>query len=301
MIIVTGASGFLGQYCVQELSKMNLPLFLATADKKALEDTRNHYYYLNLKEPESFFALPNTIDTVIHLAAVVPKKNETVLLTEFMDINAIGVKSLIEEVARRGCKRFIYASTQMVIEKPFYLPVDEVHPLVPLSEYGLSKAVGEKYCLFYARSLNIETISLRFAQIYGAGENPGYVLTNFIERARKGLPLIVYGSGKIIRDLLYVKDAVRAILYILHSHAQGIYNIGGGRGVSIKELAEAIAEVFGKGRSRIEYKNIHEGGEDFYMSIEKARTELGFVPQYSLREGLADYKAHMLKVEEKIQ
>ena len=154
----------------------------------------------------------------------------------------------------------------------------------------------------YDDSLGMSVVSLRFAQIYGYGENPGFVLTSFIDRAQKGLPLIVYGSGKVIRDLLYVKDAVRAILLALHSDVWGGYNIGSGRGVSIKELAEAISDVFSEGISPIEYRyDVKDEGCDFYMAGEKARTELGFVPRYSLREGLIDYKTELLKVKEPIK
>lgn len=300
MIVVTGAKGFLGSYCVQELSKLGFSLFFTTSNKMALGGAGSHdFHYLNLEDPESFDVLPDTIDAIVHLAAAIPQKKEVIPLSKFMDINALGTKSLLAAAAKRGCKRFIYASTQMVIEKPFYLPVDETHPFVLLSDYGLSKAVGEKYCLSYAGSSNMNVVSLRFARIYGAGENPGFVLTNFIERAQKGLPLIVHGSGKIVRDLLYVKDATMAIVHALHSDALGVYNIGSGKGVSIKELAESISGVFSNRNAPVEFRHEDEG-EDYYMSIEKAQSELGFVPHYSLQEGLTDYKAELLKMKETV-
>lgn len=295
MILITGARGFLGRYCTEEVSKLNSPLFITTSNKRACGKDDNYlFYYLNLEEPESFSILPNNIDTVLHLAAIVPRKNEMMPFSKFIDINAFGVKRLIEAVAEKGCKRFIYASTQMVIEKPFYLPVDETHPLVPLSDYGLSKALGERYCLSYAKFLNV--ISLRFARIYGAGETPGFVLTNFINRAINGLPLIVYGQGKIHRDLLYVKDAARAILCALNSNASGVFNIGSGNGVSIRKLAETVSNVFSNGLSPVELKyELKDVGEDFYMDVKKTRRELNFIPRYSLNEGLVDYKLELSK------
>lgn len=297
MILVTGARGFLGQYCLRELSKYKLPLFLTTSDKNAC-GKRNGYtfYYLNLEDRGSLSVLPRTVDTVIHFAAVVPKKSEIISFTRFMEINAFCVKSLIEKAAERGCRRFIYISTQMVIGKSFYLPVDEKHLPVPSSDYGLSKFVGERYCLSCADFLNMDVISLRFAEIYGARQNSGFVLAHFIERAMNNLHLVVHGDGKICRDLLYVKDAVQAILCALNSNATGIFNIGSGVGVSIRELAETISEVFSHNRSIVEFDyGIKEAGEDFYMDINKARKELNFNPKYSLREGLKDYKSELAK------
>ncbi len=297
MILVTGARGFVGHYCIRELSKQGIPLFITTSNKEACRKDNGYlFHYLNLEETDSFSVLPGRIDSVIHLAALIPKKNEVVPFSKFMNINAIGVKQLMETAAKKGCRRFIYASTQMVIDNPFYLPVDENHPLVPSSDYGLSKAIGERYCLSCSESLNINVISLRFAQIYGAGENPGFVLTNFIKRATIGLPLSVHGSGKVRRDLLYVKDAVKAILCALNSNTSGIFNIGSGRGVSIKELAETVSGVFSDRNTPVEFENNFDSeGEDFYLDTKKAQTKIGFVPQYTLKEGLKDYQSEMLR------
>lgn len=292
MILVTGSRGFLGKYFVKELRKVRKRLFLTTSHIGACGI---EYHYLNMEEPESFKNLPDSINTVVHLAAAIPKKNETITFSKFMEVNAYGVKRLIEETAKRGCQRFIYASTQMVIEKPFYLPVDEDHPFVPMSNYGLTKAIGERYCL---ESKNeIGGVALRFVRIYGAGENPGFVLTNFIERAEKGLPLVIHGYGKVQRDMIYVKDAVLALMKALNSDATGVFNIGGGRGISIRELALTVAEVFGGGVSKVVFKeDMLEGGEDFYQDTTKAREGLGFIPRYSLLEGLADYRQEIKRL-----
>ena len=166
--------------------------------------------------------------------------------------------------------------------------------MVPITDYGITKAIGERYCLSLQEALKLDVISLRFVRIFGAGENPGFVLTNFIERATKGLPLLVHGSGKEERDLLYVKDAAQAVIKALNSRVTGVFNTGSGRGTSIKELAETISEVFGEGISKVEFSPaLTESCSSLYMDIGKARHELGFAPQYSLKDGLADYKMEL--------
>ena len=295
MIVVTGARGFVGKYLIERLKSSNLTLSFTTSNKEALNRPGGESFcYLNLKDSESFNNLPEEIGTVIHLAARVPKRGERVSFREFMDINSVGLKKLLSAVKSRGCERFIYASTQMVIEKPFYLPVDEEHPLVPLSDYGLSKAVGERYCLSYGESLGLKVIYLRFARIFGAGQNPGYALTEFIERALKGLTLTVHGEGCLKRDLIYVKDAVSAIVSVLESGACGVFNIGGAKPVSMKELAQAIVDVFGGEGTSLSFKeSLEEQGCDMYLDATKAYKELGFKPKYDLKEALLDYKSQL--------
>lgn len=294
MIVVTAATGFIGGYLVRELRGKNEALCLTSRNRAKLDG--GGFCRLDLDEPESFSALPDGIDSFVHLAAAIPQRGEVIPFERYMAVNAIALRQLLEAVSRKGCRKFVYASTQMVVERPFYLPVDEGHPLVAASDYGLSKAVGERYCLSYAESSGMKVVALRFARIYGAGENPGFMLTDFIGRAMRGMPLPVHGTGGARRDMLYVKDAVRAILCALDSDASGVFNIGSGVGVSIREISEAISEVFSGGASAVEFRAATgDEGRDFFFDIGKAGRELGFVPRYSLKAGLTDYRLEMEK------
>lgn len=296
MILITGAQGFLGRYLVEDMSHIHQPFFLTTSQREIKHDKNGFpLHYLNLTEPESFSNLPDEIDTVVHLAALIPRKNQGISFEKYIKVNVLGTKRLMEAVKLRNCKRFIYASTQMVIEKPFYLPVDENHPLVPLSDYGLSKAVGERLCLSLARELNIQTVSLRFSRIFGIGENPGFLMSIFIERAIKGLPLKVYGTGRVRRDLIYVKDAARALIKAIDSDTCGVLNIGSGEGISIKEMAETISQIFGIGKSVVEFDtSFEEEGEDLWLDVRRAGRDLGFAATYTFRKGLEDYQSILL-------
>jgi len=264
MILVTGAEGFIGKYLIKELKEKRFSFFSPG--------------YIDLRVARSMDKLPSGIETVIHLAGLIPKKGKITPFSDYMDVNALGSKRLLDAVERRGCKRFIYASTQMAID--------------PCSDYGFSKAAGERYCMSCGAKMRV--ISLRFSRIYGAGQNPGFMLTDFIERAQKGLPLIVDCDPRIKRDMLYVKDAVGAILCALKAGSRGIFNIGGGRGVSIGNIAQTISGVFGKGSPVVVYRKPKVPRERyFYFDIDRARAELGFKPRYTLKQGLTDYKEEL--------
>ncbi|MEI7752091.1 MAG: NAD(P)-dependent oxidoreductase [Candidatus Omnitrophota bacterium] len=290
MILLTGATGFLGKHLLGRLQADGRPVCPASKHAQSSE-CKEEFQQLDMEDPESFDNLPEQIDTVIHLAALVPQKGSVFSFDRYMAINATGVKRLIQESARRGCREFIYASTQMVIEKALHEPVDEDHPVVPISDYGFSKATGERFCLSLGAELGVKSVSLRFARIYGPWQRPGYVLTDFIDRARQGLPLHVFGAQGT-RELIYVTDAVEAILAVMEAKLSGIFNIGTGRSVTTLTLAETIADVFSGGVSTVLISEMDAGPtlSDFCFDVTKAKRDLGFSARFTLKEGLRDYK-----------
>ena len=282
-ILITGASGFLGSYLVEKLVDAGQDILCTKFD---------------ITKRENFDSLPNSIDTVVHLAARVPKVSMPALMRDCIEVNGLGTNNIIGWCLGRGVKKVIYASTQMMYGTPQYLPVDEEHPVLPqghYSGYSISKYLGELFCERARVDFQLNCISLRFSRIYGYGENPGFVLTKFIDLARSEKTLTVYGEGKSKRDLLYVKDAVNAIMLALDSPYQGIYNIGSGQIVSMIELAQTVSKVFSGSMSSVLCSSTGSGSEaDFYLDIRKAQRDLGFVPQYSLESGLADYRKEVL-------
>lgn len=292
MIVVTGAGGFIGGRLVEELAKRGVEC-ASFSNHKHQPGVAADCGYLNLLEPESFQNLPQSFDTMIHLAAITPReRGPHVPFSKMLEANAVAIKGLVAEGAKRGMKRFIFASSQMVVERPLYLPVDEKHPFVTLTDYGLSKAVGEKYTQEICADLDIETLCLRLSGVYGPGELLQYVFAVFLNRAMADQPITVFGRGAIRRDMLYIKDALRAILLAAGSSATGVVNIGSGQSVSILEMAQTMADLFGKGKCVVSLvADREEAGYDYEMNIEKASKELGFVPQFNFREGMQDYKA----------
>jgi UDP-glucose 4-epimerase len=295
MILITGASGFIGNYLIKELQRESDKLFLTTKNNKLVKQNKI-YHYLDISNKESFKNIPNKIDTVIHLAGLIPNKNKTHSFKQYMEINVRGTERLLQASAKSHCRRFIYISSQMVVEKPFYLPVDEDHPYVCQSDYSFTKAIAERVCIDFCKSNSIELASLRLSRVFGFGANPGYVLTSFINQAINGKQLIVTGTGKKCRDLIYVKDAVNAIRLAVYSNSSGVFNIGCGYGISIKELAGNILDVFGNKDSSVQFnKTVVENGFDNWMDTTKANKKLHFKAQFSLLNGLKDYNKEMEK------
>jgi UDP-glucose 4-epimerase len=178
-----------------------------------------------------------------------------------------------------------------VYGEPKFLPVDEMHPANPLSPYAESKLVAERYCLGFDKRQLCRSVVLRFFNVYGSrqglSEYSG-VISRFVDFARRGLPLTVFGDGSATRDFVYVGDVVEAIVRCLEGAVPvgGVFNVGVGKPVTVKALAEAVLELVPSG-SGVSYEEPRVGdSQHSYADVGKAERVLGFRAVTGLRDGL---------------
>jgi nucleoside-diphosphate-sugar epimerase len=192
---------------------------------------------------------------------------------------------------RYPCK-VVFMSTCMVYDRANSGGITERHPTKPISPYGASKIAAENLVLSYNYTYNLPTVVIRPFNTYGPyqkSNGEGGVVSIFINNALFGKDINIYGSGEQTRDLLYVKDCARFIIMSGLSHKVDgeIINAGTNRDVTVNELAEIIS----KGRVRINHvKHIHPQSEIMKLqcNFKKAQELLGWEPQYSLEEGIAE-------------
>ncbi len=231
------------------------------------------------------------IDVVIHLAAqtgVIPSIENPWL---DMKLNVIGTLNYLEAARKNGIKKFVFASSSAPLgeQKP---PINEEKVPRPLSPYGAAKLAGEGYCSAYYSSFGVNTVALRFSNVYGPGSyHKGSVVAAFFKMVLKGEPLIIYGDGNQTRDFLYTDDISRAIMKASKSNVGGeVFQIASGTETTINDLASMIKEITKKDVSG-PIKVIHEKerkGEIIrsYSDIEKAKRILGYTPEMPLENGL---------------
>jgi len=213
-----------------------------------------------------------------------------------LEINAKAQLSILE-----ACRKYnkdikiVFASTRQVYGKPQYLPVDEKHPLCPVDVNGINKMAGEWYHIVYNNVYNIRSTVLRLTNTYGPRMRVKDARQTFlgiwIRRLIEGKPLLVFGDGKQIRDFNYVDDVVDALLLAaLSDDANGeIFNLGADDPITLKETAQLMIAVNGKGTYDIvpfpsERKVIDIG--DYYGDYRKIRSKLNWKPKTTLPEGL---------------
>jgi UDP-glucose 4-epimerase len=192
---------------------------------------------------------------------------------------------------RRGSSfKLLYMSSDSVYGRvnPERLPATENEPMHPANTYGASKAAAELLIDAYVSQWNVPITVLRSTTMFGEGSRPSQAVPIFIRQALRDQPITIEGDGSQTRDINYVKNVAKAILSALSSSmSKGTWNIGSGRETSIKELAELIIKITGS-KSEIVSKPWRPGerGLRLFLSIEKARKEIHYMPAYSQEEGL---------------
>ena len=223
-------------------------------------------------------------DAVIHLAAIVNARMSVQKPKETMDVNLGGTTSILEASRSAGVPRFIFASSIAVYGKPQYLPYDEEHPTKPLSPYALSKLVGEQLTALYGELYGLQTVSLRFPNIYGKGAST--VISLFLNRIAAGEPLTVYG-GNQTDDFLHVSDAVQAYTRALDSSATGVFNVGSGWVSSIRGLISIMERELGR-TFEVRYEPEAKGEiRGSTVNFAKATGVFGYRPLLGLEAGIA--------------
>ena len=219
-----------------------------------------------------------------------------------LDVNSRGVINLMEAVRRfNKDARFIHLGTSTQLGKLQYQPADEKHPEFPADIYSANKSVSEKYVLIYGNVYQIRTSVVRLSNVFGPRatiHSPDFTFNNyFIGLALQGKDITVFGEGKQLRNVIYVEDAVAAL--ILTSQCERI-NGGtlfavGDHHYSVAQIAEETVKHIGSGRVKFvqwpkERKSVDMG--DAVISNKKMKTVLNWSPQYDLKSGLIKTKAY---------
>ena len=292
-VLVTGGSGYLGKTLVEKLLSEGGARRVTTLDRsfldyrlvKAFGRDRIGHVRLNLSTTERPLKLPKDIDVIAHLAAYVPKKSEEDSIEDSFSTNILGTIHLLD--CLESFEAIVYASTLEVYGNPIYVPIDENHPTSPKTFYGVSKLSAEKYLAVYCETNLIPLTILRFSSIYGPGERFERAIPNFIRSVSSGMPPVIFGSGADVRDYVYLDDAADAIVQALKLRRHGTYNIGSGRGVAVREVAEKIVKLYKKNLKPI-YRASNKPSTNIILDIKRARQDLSYTPRTDLEVGLLE-------------
>jgi len=233
------------------------------------------------------------VSYVLHQGALpsVPRSISDPLTTN--DVNIRGTLNMLLAARDEGIRRFVFASSSSVYGDTPILPKVETMPPNPLSPYALSKLTGEYYSTLFYRLYGLSTVSLRYFNVFGPGQDPtsqyAAVIPKFISAVLSGGAPIIYGDGEQSRDFTYVGDCVRANL--LASEAEDVsgrvFNIACGRRITINELFDKIKKIAGSSTVRPKYEAARPGDIRHSLAdIGLAAELLGYTPENSIDEGL---------------
>ncbi len=293
-LLVTGGCGFIGSNLVPFLINkgFNVRILDNMSRGKAENITAPNVDIIegDIRNVSDVENATEDIDCVIHLAAYGSVIESIEEPFENFDINVGGTLNLLQGSIKAGIKKFVFASTGGALIGNAKPPVDEKSLPKPISPYGAGKLCCEAYCNAFAHSYGIQTVILRFANVYGpySAHKLGAV-TTFIKAVMEGKPINIYGDGTASRDFLYVNDLCIGIHSALMNNLEPgiVLHLASGIETLISDLAQMIIETSGKEGHEIVCHSPRRGEvERNFASYDLARRMIGFSPLVSLSEGL---------------
>jgi len=312
--VVTGGCGFIGSALVRALVRngdcVTVVDDLSVGTPESLEagidlvepagfgpdpgwtPGRVRLFAADVRDPRTARHAVHGADVIAHLAARTGVDQSVAEPLPDLWVNVLGTVAYLEAAREAGVPRFLFASSGAPVGS-IEPPLHERVPCRPVSPYGASKLAGEGYCSAYFHSFGVETVALRFGNVYGPGSShKGSVVARFIRRARAGLRLEIHGSGDQTRDFVYVDDLVEALLAASRAPGVGgeVFQIATEQETTVRELAELLCAVLT--RHRVEQPEVAPAPARVgdvarsYACTEAARARLGWRARTSLSEGL---------------
>jgi nucleoside-diphosphate-sugar epimerase len=299
-VVVTGGAGFIGSALVRGLlakgaDKVIVIDNLLTGHRSNLDEvaSRVDFRAVDIREYDAVAAAVAGADTVFHLAAIpsVPRSIHDPVPSH--EVNIDGTFNMMRAAQEGGVRRFVYAASSSAYGDTDVLPKAETMMPRPKSPYALQKLVGEYYASVFHTCFNLQTVALRFFNVYGPRQDPGSpysgVLSIFMRCILEGRSPTIYGDGEQSRDFTYVDDVVGLLLKasLAASSVSGkVYNAGNGGRYTLNQVWETLQKITGVSL-QVNYGLAREGDvRDSQADTTAAVRDLGHAPRYTLEEGL---------------
>ena len=293
--LLTGGTGFIGVHLAHALvrSHFDVTIFDRTpAQIGAFADCPVRVVTEDLANRRALQEALKGVDVVYHLAWSGIHSSSNLNIRAHTETNLLFTLDLLDECRNAGVRRVVFMSSGgAVYGHAHQLPIPEHHPTAPISAYGAAKLSVEAYLHVYGHLYDLSCVSLRPSVPFGEWQNSrqGQGAVNvFLRNVYYGRPIVVWGSGDIVRDFFYVGDLARACLLAANMDvAPGAYNIGGGVPITLKELIERIRYVTGRAVPVIYEPPRSFDPHSIVLDISKARCELGWTPRVPLVDAIA--------------
>src|SRR5438876_1936505 len=297
--LITGGAGFIGSHLADALiqagTRVRIIDDLSTGHRENIEEISGDIEFVHgsITEPKALSRALQDVELVFHEAAIpsVPRSVENPRATHESSVN--GTFSLLLAARDHKVRRMIYAASSAAYGDQPDLPKREDMLPSPLSPYAVAKLVCEYYCQVFSRVYGVETVSLRYFNVFGPRQDPSSeysgVISRFISALLSGERPIIYGDGEQTRDFTYISNVVAANLAAAEApQAVGkVINVASGVRVSLNSLLETLKQLTSHDDVQPQYAEPRKGDvRDSLADISLARSFLGYEPQIGLKEGL---------------
>lgn len=298
--LVTGAAGFIGSHLTERLLAAGVRVtgvdcftdyYDPALKRRNLERARAHaaFSLLELDLGRADLASLPEVDVVFHQAAQAGvRASWGAEFATYTHHNVLATQRLLERYRGTRLERFVYASSSSVYGDAEQFPTPETLLPRPFSPYGVTKLAGEHLVLLYGRNFGLPVAALRYFTVYGPRQRPDMAFHKFCRALLRGEEIPVFGDGTQSRDFTYIEDAVEANVRAWRSSApQGVYNVGGGSQVEVREAIAILEQALGtKAKIRFEPR---PPGDPLRTRADatRIRADLGFAPETPIEKGLA--------------
>ena len=315
MVIVIGASGFIGTYLVNELLEQGYRVLATGRNRKAskfFESKNVEYINLDISKKDDFDKLPlSGVEAVVLLAALLPANVTEEDPYQYINTNITGTVNVLDYCVRNGIKKLL-STTSYADVRNFWSaesPIDsDSLRNYSLSDdhsiYVISKNAATDLMLYYNYRHGMDCCIFRLPPVYGVGPHSGLFVDGkwkksgfqiFVEKASAGEPITIFGDKDVVRDIVYVKDVAMAFVKAIESSkAKGVYNIGSGMSTSIEQQVTDIVSVFSNENGKSEIINdlsVSNSSQSYRFDISKAVRDFGYDPKFvPFRSLLLQYK-----------
>lgn len=297
--LVTGGAGFIGSHLAATLlergARVRVIDNLSTGYRANLEEIGGDIDFVNasITDSQALNRALDNVELVFHEAAIPSVPRSVKSPAETHESSVDGTFSLLLAARDRKVRRLVYAASSSAYGDQPESPKRESMRPDPLSPYAVAKLVGEHYCQVFTRSYGLETVSLRYFNVFGPRQDPGSeysgVISRFIRSLQSGERPTIYGDGEQSRDFTYISNVLDANMRAAESTtAVGkVINIGNGKSVTINELLNTLKELSGHPDVTAEYAPARTGDIRHSLAdISEAASLLGYAPKVGLAEGL---------------
>lgn len=308
--LVTGGAGFIGSTLVERLLKENnkvviIDNFCDYYDRKIKEKNISSFinnkniklYRSDIRDIEDVKKVfkENSIDCVIHLAAMAGVRNSIETPILYQEVNCLGTQNILEEMKNNNIKQLIFASSSSVYGNCKKVPFKEnMIEDFPISPYAATKKSGEMMIHVYHKLYDINAIALRFFTVYGPKQRPDLAINKFTQLIEEDKEITMYGDGNTFRDYTYIDDIVAGIMKSINyveknNNVYEIINLGSSNPIKLKEMIEIIGKELNK-KPKIKQIEMQPGDADkTFADITKAKELLGYEPKTRFEEGIKKF------------